>query len=65
MEEAADRDFVAELIRWEDAGATWHVVARAARGVTVALMRCDGGEEVDRFTSAEPRLLDFVERRRP
>jgi hypothetical protein len=28
--------------------------------VTIALMRCDGGEEVDRFTSEDPRLLAFV-----
>jgi hypothetical protein len=28
--------------------------------VTVALLRCDGGEEVDRFTSDDPRLLAFV-----
>jgi hypothetical protein len=26
----------------------------------VALLRCDGGEEVDRFTSDDPRLLDFL-----
>jgi hypothetical protein len=58
----ADRDYVAELVRWQDAGATWQVLARTARGMTIALMRCDGGEEVDRFTSDDPRLLDFVER---
>jgi hypothetical protein len=28
--------------------------------VTVALLRCDGGEEVDRFTSDDPRLLDYI-----
>ena len=57
-----DRDYVAELTRWEDSGATWTVVARTRRGVTVALMRCDGGEEADRFTSSDPRLLRFVDR---
>ena len=57
-----DRDYVAELTRWEDSGATWQVVARTPRGVTVALLRCDGGEEVDRFTSNEPQLLAFVEK---
>jgi hypothetical protein len=31
--------------------------------VTVALLRCDGGEEVDRFTSDDPRLLAFVDAR--
>jgi hypothetical protein len=61
----ADRDYVAELIRWQDAGATWQVVARNSRGVTVALLRCDGGEEVDRFTSSDPALLEFIMRRAP
>jgi hypothetical protein len=58
-----DRDRVAELVRWEDAGATWQVISRTARGVTIALMRCDGGEEVDRFTSDDPRLLAYVDGR--
>ncbi|MDT5213003.1 MAG: hypothetical protein QOK18_1242 [Mycobacterium sp.] len=60
MADDADRDYVAELTRWTDSGATWQVVARTRRGVTVALMRCDGGEEVDRFSSDDPRLLAFV-----
>jgi hypothetical protein len=58
-----DRDRVAELVRWEDAGATWQVISRTARGVTIALMRCDGGEEVDRFSSDDPLLLAFVDGR--
>jgi hypothetical protein len=61
---SADRDYVAELGRWQEAGATWQVVAQTSRGVTVALMRCDGGEEVDRFTSDDSRLLEFVQRHR-
>jgi hypothetical protein len=56
-----DRDYVAELTRWQESGATWQVIARTRRGVAVALMRCDGGEEVDRFTSSDPRLLEFVD----
>lgn len=55
-----ERDYVAELTRWVDSGATWQVVAHTRRGVTVALMRCDGGEEADRFTSDDPKLLAFV-----
>lgn len=58
-----DRDYVAELSRWEDAGAVWEIVADTARGLTIALLRCDGGEEVDRFTSKDPRLRAFVDRR--
>jgi hypothetical protein len=58
--EHGDRDLVAELQRWHDTGAMWQVVSRTAPGVTVALLRCDGGEEVDRFSSDDPRLLDFI-----
>jgi hypothetical protein len=57
---SADRDFVAELCRWEDSGAGWQIVARTKSRVTIALMRCDGGEEVDRFTSDDPKVLEFV-----
>jgi hypothetical protein len=64
MDAAPNRDYVAELARWQDAGATWQLVALTAHGVTIALLRCDGGEEVDRFTSDDPRLLAFVEQHR-
>jgi hypothetical protein len=53
-------DRVAELQRWEDAGAVWSVVSRKHDRVTIALLRCDGGEEVDRFTSDAPSLLDYI-----
>lgn len=55
---------MAELVRWEEAGADWQVVGQTSAGVTIALMRCDGGEEVDRFTSDDPGLLAFVAQRR-
>jgi hypothetical protein len=54
------RDRVAELQRWEDSGAVWSVVSRREGQVTVALLRCDGGEEVDRFTSGDPQLLGYI-----
>ena len=53
-------DRTAELRRWQDSGAVWEVISRTGAGVTVALLRCDGGEEVDRFTSEDPRLLAFI-----
>jgi hypothetical protein len=56
-------DRVAELQRWQDAGAVWQVISRKGHSVTVALLRCDGGEEVDRFTSEDPRLLEFIDDR--
>ena len=58
-----DSDRVAELQRWEDSGAVWSVVARKQDRVTIALLRCDGGEEVDRFTSNDPRLLHYIGQR--
>jgi hypothetical protein len=57
-------DRVAELRRWQDSGAVWEVISRHGDTVTVALMRCDGGEEVDRFTSDDSRLLDFISDRK-
>ncbi len=53
-------DRVAELQRWEDSGAVWSVLSRRQDRVTIALLRCDGGEEVDRFTSDDPSLLDYI-----
>ncbi|MBX8691851.1 hypothetical protein GO011_30860 [Mycobacterium sp. 20091114027_K0903767] len=53
-------DRVEDLQRWEDSGAHWRVLTRTTDSLTIALLRCDGGEEVDRFTSADPRLLRFV-----
>ena len=57
-------DRVAELQRWQDAGAVWEVISRTDTSVTIGLLRCDGGEEVDRFTSDDPRLLAFIGERR-
>ena len=53
-------DRVAELQRWQDSGAVWEVFSRKDGRVAVALLRCDGGEEVDRFTSDDPQLLSFI-----
>lgn len=54
------RDHVEELRRWEDTGAHWQVVARRPGELTISLLRCDGGEEVDRFRSSDPALLAYV-----
>ena len=55
-----DSDRVAELQRWEGSGAAWSVVSRRADRVTIALLRCDGGEEVERFTSGDPRVMEYI-----
>ena len=54
-----------DLLRWESAGGTWQVVHRDRTGVTVSLLRCDGGEEAARFTSDEPALLAWLQERPP
>jgi hypothetical protein len=59
-DDGTDRDRVEELRRWADAGAVWQVVTRGPTSVVVALCRCDGGEEVERFTSSNPDLLAFL-----
>jgi hypothetical protein len=51
---------VAVLQRWEDLGAVWRVIGQGRRGVTVALCRCDGGEEVERLTSDDADLLAYL-----
>ena len=56
----APDDPVAVLQRWAEAGAIWRVLNRSDDGVTVTLLQCDGGEEADRFTSADPRLMQFL-----
>ncbi len=57
MDHFAVPDDLARLRRWEDAGGTWQVLARRPDGVIVSLCRCDGGEEADRFTTADPAVL--------
>ena len=42
----------------------WRVDSRTPDTVTIALLRCDGGEEVERFRSGDPRLLAFIGNRR-
>jgi hypothetical protein len=55
-QDAMETEPVELLRRWESFGAAWRVVSRSSGAVTVALCRCDGGEEVTRVTSASPEL---------
>jgi hypothetical protein len=61
-----DPDLVSVLRRWEDAGGIWRVLSpdgpstSSGRMITVGLYRCDGGEEIDRFETADPRLERFL-----
>jgi hypothetical protein len=49
--------------RWTDAGGHWRVLSAGGDRVTVALLRCDGGEEVDRVTSSDPALVAYLDGR--
>jgi hypothetical protein len=56
----AEGEAVGALRRWQAFGGAWEVVASSSTQVTVALLRCDGGEEVERLTSDDPTLLTFL-----
>ncbi len=56
----SEADAVSRLQRWEAFGAHWQVVDDDGSRITVALCRCDGGEEVDRLTSTDPALRVFL-----
>jgi len=57
---ATPTDPVRTLERWEEFGATWRVVHRTPGTVTIALCRCDGGEEAQRLTSNSPALFRWL-----
>jgi hypothetical protein len=56
-------ELVGVLDRWQQSGAVWRVVGRGGSHVTVALLRCDGGEEVERLMSADPFWLAHLQGR--
>ena len=51
------------LIRWQVSGGVWRVRDRHSSMITVALLRCDAGEEVDRITSGHPEWLMYLQDR--
>jgi hypothetical protein len=53
----APPDALTALLRWEESGGRWRVVARTRSEAVIALLTCDAGEEVDRLTSSAPELL--------
>jgi hypothetical protein len=48
------------LRRWEIAGGHWQVRSRGPAGLVVALLRCDGGEEAHRISSADRAFADYI-----
>jgi len=53
-------DPVDVVSRWELFGGVWRVIARNDHQVTISLCRCDGGEEQERLTSANPALAAWL-----
>lgn len=60
--QAASENLVDRLERWTLFGAVWRVASRSAGTVTISFCRCDDGEEVDRLTSDDPNLIEWLGR---
>jgi hypothetical protein len=56
----SDEDPVAALQRWEQSGAVWRVLHRGGGTVTVALLTCDGGEQVGEVRCGEAEVGEFL-----
>ncbi len=52
---------VERLTRWRAAGGEWRVLGRTPGSLTVALLTCDGGEEMDRIVSSDPAFVAYVD----
>jgi hypothetical protein len=53
-------ELVGTLLRWQESGGAWRVLHRHPTTVTVALLRCDAGEEVDRISSGHRTWLAYL-----
>lgn len=53
-------DVLDTLERWSTFGGVWRVVATDEAVATVALCRCDGGEEVERLLVRAPAALAYL-----
>ena len=51
---------LAALLRWEATGGTWEVERRRPGWVEVALLTCDGGQEMGRIASSSYDLVAYV-----
>lgn len=53
-------DPVGTLERWEASGAYWQVLGRVGDTVTIALLTCDGGEQVGEVRCDEQEVRGFL-----
>ena len=51
---------LSDLLRWQDSGGLWRVVARTPGGLEIALLTCSGGEEMARLVTRDREVLEFV-----
>lgn len=51
---------IARLERWLAHGGTCRLLEVGAAETEVVLCRCDGGEEVERFRTGDPVVIDWV-----
>lgn len=49
-----------QLDRWIASGGHWSVVAERESELTVALLTCDGGEEMDRVVLGGDEISDLI-----
>lgn len=56
-------DAIERLERWVAHGGTCQLLERGAEA-DVVLCRCDGGEEVERFRTSDPAVIDWVREQR-
>jgi len=54
------RDELEILRRWQLAGGTWQIVGESAIGLTVSLRTCATDEEMDPFTTTDPKVVAYV-----
>lgn len=53
-------DVVKALVRWSDSGGIWRVVAKNSSAVTLTLLTCDGGEEMQQIHSCDPKVVAWI-----
>lgn len=51
---------LAVLQRWQASGAPWRICAQSDDSVTISLCDCVTEREVERFTSHDPALLEYL-----
>lgn len=59
-----DAERLEEVLRWEESGGTWQVLAEAGDRVTLGLFTCSGGEEMDRIVASRAAIAATLGGRR-